>query len=83
MNYNEYSNPKATQISKNLAVATLVIALLGIVAAIMLMMREQMIPALLIIVVVAIIVLFRGYIEAWIVNRIVDDESPSDRPHSV
>ena len=42
MNYNEYANPKATQISKNLAIATLVIAFVGIVAAIMLLMKELM-----------------------------------------
>lgn len=75
MNYNEYTNPKATQISKNLAIATLVIALVGIVAAIMLLMKELMLPALLLIIAVLAIVLSRGYIEAWLVSRIVREDS--------
>ena len=75
MNYNEYTNPKATQISKNLAIATLVIALVGIVAAIMLLMKELMLPALLLIIAVLAIVLSRGYIEAWLVSRITDEGS--------
>ena len=72
MNYNEYTNPKATQISKNLAIATLVIALVGIVAAIMLLMKELMLPALLLIIAVLAIVLSRGYLEAWLVSRMTD-----------
>ena len=75
MNYNEYANPKATQISKNLAIATLVIALVGIVAAIMLLMKELMLPALLLIIAVLAIVLSRGYIEAWLVSRIAREDS--------
>ncbi len=78
MNYNEYTNPKATQISKNLAIATLVIALIGIVAAIMLLMKELMLPALLLIIAVLAIVLSRGYIEAWLISRITDEGSTSD-----
>ena len=74
MNYNEYSNPKATRVSRNLAIATLVIALVGIVAAIMLMMKEKMLPALLIIVAVLGVVLCRGYIEAWLVSRIPGEQ---------
>ena len=77
MNYNEYTNPKATQVSKNLAIATLVIALVGIVAAIMLLMKELMLPALLLIIAVLAIVLSRGYIEAWLVSRIVRDSATS------
>ena len=72
MNYNEYTNPKATQISKNLAIATLVIALVGIVAAIMLLMKELMLPALLLIIAVLAIVLSRGYLEALLVSRMTD-----------
>ncbi len=79
MNYNEYINPKATQISKNLAIATLVIALVGIVAAIMLLMKELMLPALLLIIAVLAIVLSRGYIEAWLVSRITDEDGTSDK----
>jgi len=75
MNYNEYTNPKATQISKNLAIAMLVIALVGIVAAILLLMKELMLPALLLIIAVLAIVLSRGYIEAWLVIRIVREDS--------
>lgn len=75
MNYNEYTNPKATQISKNLAIATLVIALVGIVAAILLLMKELMLPALLLIIAVLSFVLSRGYIEAWLVSRIVREDS--------
>ena len=78
MNYNEYTNPKATQISKNLAIATLVIAFVGIVAAIMLLMKELMLPALLLIIAVLAIVLSRGYIEAWLVSRITEKGSTSD-----
>ncbi len=78
MNYNEYTNPKATQISKNLAIATLVIALVGIVVAIMLLMKELMLPALLLIIAVLAIVLSRGYIEAWLVSRIAGEDSTSD-----
>ena len=78
MNYNEYTNPKATQISKNLAIATLVIAFVGIVAAIMLLMKELMLPALLLIIAVLAIVLSRGYIEAWLVSRIAGDDTVGD-----
>ena len=78
MNYNEYANPKATQISKNLAIATLVIAFVGIVAAIMLLMKELMLPALLLIIAVLAIVLSRGYIEAWLVSRIAGDDTVGD-----
>ena len=79
MNYNEYTNPKATQISKNLAIATLVIALVGIVAAILLLMKELMLPALLLIIAVLAFVLSRGYIEAWLVSRITDEDGTSDK----
>ena len=79
MNYNEYTNPKATQVSKNLAIATLVIALVGIVAAIMLLMKELMLPALLLIIAVLAIVLSRGYIEAWLVSRIVREDSATSK----
>ena len=79
MNYNEYTNPKATQISKNLAIATLVIALVGIVAAILLLMKELMLPALLLIIAVLSFVLSRGYIEAWLVSRITDEDGTSDK----
>lgn len=78
MNYNEYTNPKATQISKNLAIVTLVIALVGIVGAIMLLMKELMLPALLLIIAVLAIVLSRGYIEAWLVCRIAGDNTVGD-----
>ncbi len=78
MNYNEYTNPKATQISKNLAIATFVLALVGIVAAIMLLMKELMLPALLLIIAVLAIVLSRGYIEAWLVSRIAGDDTTGD-----
>ena len=70
MNYNQYSNPKATQASRNLAVATLILALLGIIVAVLLMMKEQVLPALGVMIVVAAFVLGRGQIEAWIVGRI-------------
>ena len=79
MNYNEYTNPKATQVSKNLAIATLVIALVGIVAAILLLMKELMLPALLLIIAVLAFVLSRGYIEAWLVSRITDADGTSDK----
>ncbi len=78
MNYNEYANPKATQISKNLAIATLVIALVGIVAAIMLLMKELMLPALLLIIAVLAFVLSRGYIETWLVSRIAGDDTAGE-----
>ena len=78
MYYNEYTNPKATQISKNLAIVTLVIALVGIVGAIMLLMKELMLPALLLIIAVLAIVLSRGYIEAWLVSRIAGDDTVGD-----
>ena len=70
MNYNQYSNPKATQASRNLAVATLILALLGIIVAVLLMMKEQVLPALGVMIVVAAFVLGRGQIEARIVGRI-------------
>ncbi len=77
MNYNQYSNPKATQASRNLAVATLILALLGIIAAVLLMMKEQVLPALGVMIVVAAFVLGRGQIEARIVGRIGAEDPDS------
>ena len=77
MNYNQYSNPKATQASRNLAVATLILALLGIIVAVLLMMKEQVLPALGVMIVVAAFVLGRGQIEARIVGRIGAEDPDS------
>ena len=74
MNYNEYSNPKATQASKNLAITTLIIAILGIVAAVILMMKERMGPALAVMIVVAAVVVGRGQIEGWIVGKTEEEK---------
>lgn len=75
MNYNQYSNPKATQASRNLAIATLLIALIGIIGVIMILMSgKYILPALLILIAILALVLCRPMIEAKIVERIIQED---------
>lgn len=75
MNYNQYTNPKATQASKTLATATFLIALIGIVAAVKLMAKGvHPLFAILIILAVLMLVLLRPRIESRIVTKILDGD---------
>ena len=72
MNYNEYSNPKATKASKILATATYLLALIGIIAAVMVIASGvHSLWGLLIILAVLAIVLLRPRIEGMIVAGII------------
>ena len=75
MNYTEYTNPKATEASRKLAVATLVIALVGIIAAVYVISSgAHALWGLLIMLLVVSCVLLRPRAERTIVERILAKE---------
>ena len=76
MNYNQYTNPKATQISRNLAVVTFVSALIGILTAVgIIAMGGHPLWSMLIIVLAFALFVFRPRIEAFLVKKLIEDDS--------
>ena len=79
MNYTEYSNPKATEASKKLAIATLMIALIGIIAAVYVIgSGAHSVWGVLIILIVLAVVLLRPRVEGILVARILNEDNAGE-----
>ena len=75
MNYTEYTNPKATEASKKLARATLLVALVGILAAVYVIASgAHTVWGLLIMVLVVACVMLRPQFESMIVEKILAED---------
>ena len=80
MNYTEYTNPKATEASKKLAIATLLIALIGIIAAVYVIASgAHSVWGLLIILIVLAVIMLRPRIESILVARILDEGNTGEQ----
>ncbi len=79
MNYTEYTNPKATETSKKLAIATPMIALIGIIAAVYIIASgAHSVWGVLIILIVLAAVLLRPRVEGILVARILDEDNTGE-----
>ena len=79
MNYTEYTNSKATEASKKLAIATLLIALIGIIAAVYVIASgAHSVWGLLIILIVLVVIMLRPRVEGMLVARIMDEDNSGE-----